>query len=280
VKTKYFYNVDCYCLNKIAYFYYPLQRRLADYMHRFLPSGSTVKLESNSDRVGSRTVKIIVDKIHAVLTDTNWEQKLSEASYVIFDTETTGLQPFRGDRITSLAAVIVEKGVIQDRSFNVLVNPQRPISAASSRITGITDGMVSDKPTLHEVLPDFLDFIGNKTLVAHCAAFDLAFLNAELCRIAPVRILNPVIDTYLVANIMLPEMKSCSLENLVNRLGLQMKGRHTALGDSLMTAEIFLYLLEELFARQIYTLDQLQRFLISQKNSCFSRARFEHIKLY
>ena len=129
--------------------------------------------------------------------------------------------------------------------------------------------MVSDKPTLHEVLPDFLDFIGNKTLVAHCAAFDLAFLNAELCRIAPVRILNPVIDTYLVANIMLPEMKSCSLENLVNRLGLQMKGRHTALGDSLMTAEIFLYLLEELFARQIYTLDQLQRFLISQRTVVF-----------
>ena len=206
-------------------------------MHRFLPSGSTVKLESNSDRVAD--CENNSDKIHAVLTDTNWEQKLSEASYVIFDTETTGLQPFRGDRITSLAAVIVEKGVIQDRSFNVLVNPQRPISAASSRITGITDGMVSDKPTLHEVLPDFLDFIGNKTLVAHCAAFDLAFLNAELLPDCPARILNPVIDTYLVANIMLPEMKSCS-ENLVNRLGLQMKGRHTALGDSLMTAEIFL----------------------------------------
>lgn len=280
MKIKYFYNVDCYCLNQTAYFYYPLQRRLADYMHKLLPSGPTGKLESNNDRVGSRVVKIILDKIHAVLTDTNWKQNLSDASYVIFDTETTGLQPFRGDRITSLAAVIVEKGVIQDRSFNMLVNPQRPISAASSRITGITNDMVSDKPTLHEVLPDFLDFIGNKTLVAHCAAFDLAFLNVELCRIAPVRILNPVIDTYLVANIMLPEMKNYSLENLVNRLGLQMKERHTALGDSLMAAEIFLYLLEKLFARQVYTLDQLQKFLINQKDSYFSRAHLEHIRLY
>jgi DNA polymerase-3 subunit epsilon len=205
---------------------------------------------------------------------------LRDASYVIFDTETTGMQPYRGDKITSLAGVIVENGVIQERTFNMLVNPQRPISAVSSRITGITDDMVSYKPTLQEVLPDFLDFIGNRTLVAHSATFDLTFLNLELCRIAPVRIFNPVIDTYLVSRSILPYIKDYSLDNLVNRLGLEMKERHTAIGDSLMTAELFLYLLDRLALRQINTLDQLQKFLISQKNILYCQSYSEMMKIY
>ena len=280
MKVKYFFDVDCYCLNQNAYFYYPLQRRLADYMQTLFPSAFTTNNFKKHDKIGNRVVKTILDKINTVSTETNWKQNLRDTSYVVFDTETTGLQPYKGDKITSLAGVIVENGVIQDRTFNMLINPQRPISASSSRITGITDDMVSYKPTLQEVLPDFLDFIGNRTLVAHCATFDLAFLNLELCRIAPVRIFNPVIDTYLVSKSILPYIKDYSLDNLINTLGLEMRERHTALGDSLMTAELFLNLLEILALRQINTLDQLQKFLINHKKSFYYQTYSEMIKIY
>jgi DNA polymerase III subunit epsilon len=267
MKIRCFFETDCYNLNQNAYFYYPFQHRLANCLQKvFFPNLSGKNGEERFKKINDTVVKKILHKIDAVIYETNWEQNLEDASYVIFDTETTGLHPLRGDKIISIGGVILEKGLLKDQKFNILVNPGRSIPTTASMLTGITDDMVSDKPTLHEVLPDFLDFIGNRILVAHNAAFDLAFLNIGLSQLAPVRILNPLIDTYLLANFVLPGLQECSLENLVKRFKLDMKERHTALGDSIMTAGIFLNLLKILIDKGIFTLDQLQKFLMQQKN--------------
>ncbi len=160
----------------------------------------------------------------------------------------------------------MEKGVINtDTVFDKLIDPLRSIPPCSTNITGITDSMVSGMPTLFQVLPEFLDFIDNKILIAHYAPFDMAFLNIELGRYAPLRILNPVIDTCLLAQSILPGMFEYSLESLLKRYGIEVKGRHTALGDSLMTAQLFIKLLEKLAEKEIFTLKQLCQFLARQR---------------
>lgn len=265
MQIRYFYEIDCYNLNRHARFYYPLTYRLVDYIHKFLAINLNDPL-SSAQKSKTITGKIL-NQINCVSPEINWNENLMDASYVIFDTETTGLQPFRGDRIISLGGVVLEKGKIKkDDVFEQLINPQRPIPTTASEITGITTSMVNDKPTLHEVLPDFLDFVGNRILVAHSAAFDIAFLNLGLCQLAPIRILNPVIDTYLLSYSIFTDMIEYSLESLAKRFEINIKDRHTVLGDSFMTAEIFLNLLGQLTDKGIFTLNQLSNFLIEQKN--------------
>jgi len=204
----------------------------------------------------------ILARLNSLKRELNWEQDLREASYVVFDCETTGLQPFKGDKVISLSGVVIEKGTLKtNKVFHKLINPLRPIPPLCTKITGITDSMVAGAPTLINVLPEFLEFIGNKILVAHCAPFDLAFLNIELGRHTAARILNPVIDTYLLALTMFPQLKDYSLDNLLEKFGIEIKDRHTSLGDSLMTARLLLRMLEKLYAKGIFTLEGLQRFL-------------------
>jgi DNA polymerase III subunit epsilon len=269
MQVRYFYEIDCYNLNRRARLYYPLTHRLVDYFHRLFAINLNGAVDS-AHKSNTITGKI-VDKISCVSPEINWDQNLMDASYVVFDTETTGLQPFKGDRIIALGGVVVENGEIRkDKTFEQLINPQRPIPTTASEITGITTPMVSDKPTLFEVLPDFLDFVGNRTLIAHSAAFDIAFLNIGLCQLAPIRILNPVIDTYLLSYSILPDMIEYSLESLAKRYEIKIKDRHTVLGDSFMTAEVFLYLLEQLNEKGVYTLNQLSKYLIDKRNMYYT----------
>ncbi|MDO9536671.1 MAG: exonuclease domain-containing protein [Bacillota bacterium] len=270
MQVRYFYEIDCYNLNRHARLYYPLTHRMVDYFHRLFAINLNDTLDS-AQKSNTITGKI-VNKINCVSPEKiNWDQNLMDASYVVFDTETTGLQPFRGDRIISLGGVVVENGEIRkDKTYEQLINPQRPIPTTASEITGITTPMVSDKPTLFEVLPDFLDFVGNRILIAHSATFDIAFLNIGLCQLAPIRILNPVIDTYLLSYSILPDMIEYSLESLAKRYEINIKDRHTVLGDSFMTAEVFLNLLKQLTEKGIFTLNQLAKYLIDKRNMYYT----------
>ena len=105
---------------------------------------------------------------------------LAKGRYCVFDTETTGLSA-RYDRIVEFGGVIVENGVVQKR-FDMLINPEMPMPAASTRINHITDEMLADKPTMKQALPVILDFLGDNVLVAHNATFDIGFVNAALER--------------------------------------------------------------------------------------------------
>jgi DNA polymerase III subunit epsilon len=198
------------------------------------------------------------ETISAIKSAIDWGQNLFEATYVVLDTETTGLQPYKGDEIISIGAVIIEGAQIsEERFFYQLVNPRRPIPALAQKITGLDDAMVKDQPEIIAVLLEFLKFAGPKVLVAHNAPFDLAFINSKVAEAVGRRIVNPVIDTVMLTSALYYAIGDYSLENLAERFSLSLEGRHNALADARIAASLYLKLLPELKARGVNTLHQL-----------------------
>ncbi|MDW7649877.1 MAG: exonuclease domain-containing protein [Bacillota bacterium] len=200
----------------------------------------------------------------------DWNVPLQTGRYILFDTETTGFYPYQGDEIINIAAVVVENGEIKtEQVFDELVNPYRSIPPAVVKLTGISDDMVADKRGICAVLHDFLDFIGDSVLVAHNAEFDLAFINIKLNWYTQTEVYNPVIDTYKLARALCPDLMSHDLDTLIRYHRVSEHPRHTALGDSLMTAEVFLEYLNRLEEKEIETLKQLYYYLHVKNNLAF-----------
>lgn len=186
-------------------------------------------------------------------------RRLKDLDYTVFDTETTGLRPSKGDEIISIGAVGVHgSAVSQDRVFDQLVNPGRDIPKASTRIHGITDEMVKDVPAITVSLPAFRDFVGDTVMVAHSASFDMKFLKLKETETG-VAFDHVVLDTLLISVFLDRDTDAHSLEAIAKRYGVTIEGRHSALGDAQATAEIFAAMLQKLQARGITTLDQLIR---------------------
>lgn len=184
------------------------------------------------------------------------ERKLIDLHYTVFDTETTGLEPSAGDEIISLGAVrIVNVRLLKNEVFEQLVDPQRPVGRASTRIHGIEAQALAGQPTIAAVLPQFHRFCEDTVLVAHNAAFDMRFLELKEAA-SGIRFTQPVLDTLLLSVIVHPAQESHNLEAVAERLGVSVIGRHTALGDALVTGEIFLKLLPLLAEHGIVTLGQ------------------------
>ncbi len=182
------------------------------------------------------------------------DRLLSELSYTVFDTETTGLNPSQGDEIIQIGATRILNGkLLRAESFEQLVDPERPLAPESAKIHGITSEMLRGQPTIDKVLPAFHAFSADTVLIAHNAAFDMRFLQLKEEQTG-LRFDHPVIDTLLLSAVVHPNQESHRLEAIAERLGLTIVGRHTALGDAIVTAEVFLKLIPLLAEKGVRTL--------------------------
>jgi DNA polymerase-3 subunit epsilon len=187
------------------------------------------------------------------------ERSLKSITFVVFDTETTGLKPSLGDEIISIGAVRVVNGrLLSGETFERLVNPGQTIPPESIKFHHITDEMVKDKPPLSIVLPQFKSFVGDAVMAAHNAAFDLKFLHMKE-KSTGIVFTNPVVDTLLLSRLADQYLADHSLDGIAERFNIDIPERHTALGDALATAVVLVRLIEVLESQGIVTLGQVMR---------------------
>jgi DNA polymerase-3 subunit epsilon len=184
------------------------------------------------------------------------DRPLRSLIYTVFDTETTGLNPSQGDEIIQIGATRIVNGkLLRQDAFEQLIDPGRSIPAASIPIHGITPAMVQGQPRIGQVLPVFHAYASDTVLVAHNAAFDMKFLQLKE-RSTGLRFDQPVLDTLLLSAVIHPHQDSHHLEAIAQRMNITVLGRHTALGDALVTAEVFLRMIPLLAEMGILTLGQ------------------------
>ncbi|MEP0453462.1 MAG: DNA polymerase III subunit epsilon, partial [Roseibium sp.] len=164
---------------------------------------------------------------------------------ISFDTETTGLNPRGGDRLVEIGGVELLNHIPTGNYYHVYINPQRDMPIEAFNVHGLSEEFLSDKPLFAHVADEFLDFVGDGTLVIHNAAFDMGFINMELERAGRRTISNDqVIDTLDIARRRHPSGPN-SLDALCNRYGIDNSRRvkHGALLDAEILAEVYLELM-------------------------------------
>jgi DNA polymerase-3 subunit epsilon len=182
------------------------------------------------------------------------DRRLTELTYTVFDTETTGLEPSAGDEIIQIGATRIVNGrLLRSECIDQIIDPRRPLRPEGIPIHGITEEMVAGQPTIDQVLPTFHAFSEDTVLVAHNAAFDMRFLQLKE-ETTGICFRQPVLDTLLLSAVIHPNQESHKLEAICERLGINVIGRHTALGDAIVTGEVFLKMIPLLAEMGINTL--------------------------
>lgn len=203
--------------------------------------------------------------------DASWQstlqefgRPLKETTFVVIDLETTGGAPHLGAGITEIGAVKVRAGEVLGE-FKTFVDPQHPIPGYITDLTGITDEMVFQSPTIREVFPSLFEFMGpasTTVLVAQNAPFDLSFLTFAARAHGYEWPKFPVLDTAIIARKVLSrdEVPNCKLGTLAAFFGTETTPNHRALDDARATVDVFHGLLERLGSHDIYTLEELNNF--------------------
>jgi DNA polymerase-3 subunit epsilon len=164
---------------------------------------------------------------------------------IVFDTETTGLDPTNGDRIVEIGCVELFNHIPTGQTFHRYLNPERPMPIEAMRVHGLDDKFLADKPLFATIVAEFAAFIGDAPLIAHNAEFDLAFLNAELDRCGqPAIPAARIIDSLMLARRKHPAGPN-SLDALCARYQVDTSRRtlHGALLDSHLLAEVYVELI-------------------------------------
>ena len=184
---------------------------------------------------------------------------LLSLSAVAFDSETTGLDT-NVARMIQLGAVRIEHGEVDEsQNFQSLINPGVPIPDESRAIHGISDEDVADAPDFARVVADFDAFRGDSVIVGYASGFDLAMLKRER-EIAGLDWVAPrCLDVRYLVNLLAPNLPDFSLDTIAGWCGIEISDRHSALGDAIATAAIFVKLIPRLRERGIRTLAELER---------------------
>jgi DNA polymerase III subunit epsilon len=163
---------------------------------------------------------------------------------VVLDTETTGFEPADGHRIVEIGCVELFDHLPTGKSFRAYLNPGRPVPPETTKVHGLTDEFLADKPKFADVVEEFLEFIGDAALVIHNASFDLKFINSELRLVGKPPIPSArAIDTIEIAKAKIPGARY-SLDELCRRFAIDLTARtkHGALLDAELTAQVYLEL--------------------------------------
>ncbi|WP_141433451.1 PolC-type DNA polymerase III [Bacillus sp. 03113] len=197
---------------------------------------------------------------------------LEDATFVVFDVETTGLSAVY-DTIIELAAVKIQNGEIIDK-FEAFANPHHPLSATTINLTGITDEMVENAPDVEVVLKRFHSWSSDAVLVAHNASFDMGFLNVGYKKIGLGKATNPVIDTLELGRFLYPDMKNHRLNTLSKKFDIELTQHHRAIYDAEATGYLLLKMLKDAHEKGINNHNQFNDHMGQGK--AYQRARPYH----
>ncbi|MBF0778377.1 PolC-type DNA polymerase III [Streptococcus cuniculi] len=218
---------------------------------------------------------IVEDSVPIVYNEA--DLSLSDATYVVFDVETTGLSAVYNSLIQIAASKMHKGNVIAE--FDEFINPGHPLSQFTTDLTGITDEHVRNSKPLEQVLQEFQAFCEGSVLVAHNATFDVGFMDVNYERAGLPTITQPVIDTLEFARNLYPEYKRHGLGPLTKRFGVALEHHHMANYDAEATGRLlFIFLKDALEKHNISRLDQLNTELIAEDS--YKKARVKHATLY
>ncbi len=184
---------------------------------------------------------------------------LENATFVVFDVETTGLSTVY-DTIIELAAVKIQNGQVIGK-FERFANPHKPLTANIIDLTHITDDMLRDAPEVEDVVREFHEFIGDSIVVAHNASFDMGFLYVAYQKYGITSDKHPAIDTLELSRMLNPTLKNHRLNTLCKRYGVELTQHHRAIYDTEATGELMLHLLKEAHDKGIKYHDDFNRFV-------------------
>ncbi len=190
---------------------------------------------------------------------------LEKLEYVVVDVETTGGAHIRGHRLTEIAIVRVDANGKKTHEYSTLINPERLIPIEITKLTRIEQHMVTDAPRFEDVAREVRELLADRVFVAHNAAFDWGFLNAEFIRATGRPLLGRRLCTVRLARKVVPEVRRRSLDALSYFFNIHNEARHRAYGDARATAHIFRRLLDRVWDRQIDTWQALDRFVRAPK---------------
>lgn len=197
----------------------------------------------------------LVDDLGAVVQSPRLQT--FEDEYVVFDIETTGLYK-ETNYIIEIGAIKIKNGKVID-TFSSFINPKVKLPTKIIELTNITDSMLKGQPEEKDVIPKFLEFIGNSVLVAHNANFDVGFLRVAASRVSKKEVSNTVLDTVELSRTLFPELSRHKLNIVARHLGISLENHHRAVDDAKATAEIFLKCIDILKVKNVYNLQEINQ---------------------